>query len=137
MIALTSIFGSCMKYPDGPVLTLRSSADRLSNFWVIDKYFEDGLDVTDEFNIHYASFVWRFSKDFSFDIYGQIDGVPWSRSGEWKFVESDRSIELLNQASDSTYTFRIEKLKQKHLWLAQADTVLHIFKQWRFKQKGK
>ena len=126
---------SCMKYPEGPLVSLRSKTERISNYWVIDQYLENGKNKTDSFKVIYADFVWRYGKDNSFDFFGKLNGVAWSRSGEWHFKEAKTEVALLNQASDSTYVMKIEKLKKQHLWLSQKDTATNIKREWHFKPR--
>lgn len=134
---LCVICGGCLKYQDGPVLSLRTKYERLANFWVIDKYAEDGEDKTDEYKTKFTDFTLRFGKDNSFDFYGTLNGKPYSRSGEWHFVSAKRSIRMQNQASDSIYDYRINKLMETQLWLEQKDTNTSITKSWHYKKKRK
>ena len=132
---LVTGIASCRKYKNGPWIAFHSKSDRVANLWVIDKYLEDGNNLTDVYFKTHTEFVWRFSKDGSFDIYGKIVNHPWSRSGEWKFIESKTSIEMLNQASDCTYVYRIMKLESNHLWLLQEDTATQVKTMIRLKTK--
>lgn len=127
---------SCTKYPNGANLSLRSSADRLANLWVLDKYLENGQNRSDSFALQYKDLVWRFGKDNSFDFYGQYKGNAWSRSGDWHFADNKQNINLVNQASDSTYSFAILQLREKILWLAQTDSS-GIKKEWHLIEKSK
>ncbi len=134
LLGLVLLAAACTKYPNGANFSTRSAADRLANLWVLEEYLENGQNRSDSFSMQYKDMVWRFGKDNSFDFYGQYKGNPWSRSGDWSFTNSKKSINLVNQASDSTYTYEILQLREKVLWLAQTDTS-GIQKEWHLIEK--
>ena len=135
LVSFSGIQSSCKKYPQGPFFSLRSKIDRLCNSWVIEEYLEDGQNKTDSFKLYYADFIWHYGADNSFDFYGKLNGTAWSRSGEWHFINAKSKIRLLNQASDSSYEMKIEKLMKAHLWLSQQDTASKIKREWKYKPK--
>ena len=128
------IASACTKYENGANVSLRSAADRLANLWVLEKYLEDGQDRSDSFAVQYKDMVWRFGKDNSFDFYGKYKGNPWSRSGDWNFSNAKKTINLVNQASDSTYSYEILQLREKVLWLTQTDSTGKV-KEWHLIEK--
>ena len=41
---------SCKKYPDGPLLSLRSKTEWVANNWKVGQALEGGKDVTSDYN---------------------------------------------------------------------------------------
>ena len=48
LFAMVLPFG-CKKYPDGPCFSLRSSKNRVTGTWRVDKFYMDGADSTEEY----------------------------------------------------------------------------------------
>jgi len=45
-LILALVLPSCGKYEEGPSISLRSKTSRIVNEWVVEKYYENGVDVT-------------------------------------------------------------------------------------------
>ncbi len=125
------LLSSCKKYEDGPLVSIRSKTDRLSNFWMVDSYTVDGEDSTNK----YIDFTWRFGKDQSFDFFGTLNGARWARTGIWEFTGNHAFIGMMNLASDSLYEFEIMKLKERKLWFSQVDPRTGSYREWHLKKR--
>jgi hypothetical protein len=103
----------CSKYPDGPMLSLRSRTERVSNTWKIDNYKVNGNDYTSLL----SGYTETFSKDGSYSYsWGSLSGT-----GKWAFQSKDEEIKLTGGSNQSTYTLVIMKLEEKQFWYYYMD----------------
>ncbi|OIO99729.1 MAG: hypothetical protein AUJ98_10335 [Bacteroidetes bacterium CG2_30_33_31] len=114
IIILSMVIGinSCKKYPDGPLLSLRSKTARMVNEWVIDKVMSKGVDVTDQYPKDY---LLSLKKD---DTYSKTDNAIVS-DGKWVFLDKKSQLQLTETKSGTQYVFTILRLKNKELTLEQ------------------
>ncbi len=85
---------SCKKYDDGPWFSIYSRKERATGNWYFELVREDGVDKTEE----YANHNVNMRRDgFLYWIQGYYGNNPWDTygiQGEWKFINSDRQIEM-------------------------------------------
>lgn len=111
-ITMTS-FQSCQKYPDGPMVSFRSRAERVANTWKVDNYKENGTD--------YTSLVTDYTETFSKDgAYSYSWGIL-SGTGTWSFQNKDEEIKLNGINNQSSQTLYILKLEEKQFWYYYMD----------------
>ncbi|MFM2017222.1 MAG: hypothetical protein RL007_878 [Bacteroidota bacterium] len=104
---------SCSKYPDGPMLSLRTRTERVSNTWKIDNYKVNGNDYTSLL----SGYTETFSKDGNYSYsWGSLSGT-----GTWAFQTNDKEIKLTGVSNQSTYTLVILKLEEKQFWYYYMD----------------
>lgn len=110
---------SCKKYPDGPDISFRSKAERLSNTWVIDQYFENGVNKTTDFKNLAKDYVMAIDKGGSYSLSYKVLGIiPYSESGTWAF-NGDKTKVVFTRTSPApvnTSDWTILKLKENELW---------------------
>lgn len=104
---------SCQKYPDGPQLSLRSRAARLSNNWKVENYKVNGDDYTSLVSGYSESFSKSGAYSYSWGI---LDG-----SGTWSFQNKDEEVKLSGNDTQSSRTLYIQKLEEKALWYYYLD----------------
>jgi hypothetical protein len=115
LIALIAIptMESCSKYPDGPVISFRSRAERVANTWKIDNYKVNGDDYTSLL----SGYTETFSKDGAYSYsWGSISGT-----GNWAFQNKDEEIRLTGTSNQDSYTMVILKLEEKQFWYYYMD----------------
>ncbi|MBK6830132.1 MAG: DUF5004 domain-containing protein [Flavobacteriales bacterium] len=121
MIALVAVTGlmGCKKYDDGPMFSLRSREERISNTWRIDRAMNGSDDVTSAFD----QYELRLTKahDASLTATYTLFGTDFSftTSGTWSFENKDEDLRLDFEDSDADETYQILRLKETELWLRE------------------
>lgn len=110
LIILLTVFmlQSCQKYEDGPMISLRSRTERVSNQWVVDNYKINGADYTSLLTSYNETFTKNGAYTYSWSLF---DG-----SGTWKFQNKDKEILLTGSDSQASRTLFILKLEEKSFW---------------------
>lgn len=114
-LALVGLLGlsNCQKYADGPLISIRSKAERVANTWKIDNYKKNGNDLTSMM----SGYTETFSKDGSYSyVWGNFDGT-----GKWVFQNNDSEIRLTGVTNQNDYTLVILKLEEKEFWYYYMD----------------
>jgi len=112
VVALTAIIlfsiPACQKYPDGPMISLRSRTERVSNTWKVDKYIKNGNDYTSSM----IGYTETYTKD------GNYSYLWANHSGTaiWNFQNSDKEIQLIGVSHQESRTLYILKLEEKEFW---------------------
>lgn len=110
--AIITVSG-CKKYPDGPVLSLHSRAERVANTWKVDNYKINGSDYTSLV----SGYTETYSKDGNYSYaWGNASGT-----GSWKFQNSDKEIALTGINNQGSYTLVILKLEEDQFWYYYMD----------------
>lgn len=111
---------SCEKYPDNPLISLHSRAERVANTWSIDNYKIDGADFT--------SLVTGYSETFTKSGGYSYNWSALEGTGTWAFQNNDEEILLTGIDNQQTRTLFILKLEEKQFWYYYMDgTKKHEF----------
>lgn len=121
-IIASSILSSCGKYEEGPKLSLASKKGRVANTWMIEKFYEDGVDKTSDYRTFAASESFEYKKDGTYtqsqtatSLFG---GGTDTDSGTWEFINDNEDIKTLSSEAGSTPdTMRILRLKSNEMWV--------------------
>jgi len=106
-IAIIGIQG-CQKYPDGPMISLKSRTERVSNSWKVDNYKVNG----DDFTSLVSGYTEIYTTDGNYSYkFGIISGT-----GKWAFQNSDEEIRITGTDNQSSVTLFIQKLEEKQFW---------------------
>ena len=117
-IFLAGILSTCKKYPEGPLISLRTKVQRLTGTWKVEKYLIDGADST---AIKYpVECSYRITnKEHTTQIFDRC-GSSQSQS-EWDFNENRTSLIFKSSGSPLFLTkpieWKIMKLKFKEMHL--------------------
>jgi hypothetical protein len=112
LVLLTST-EACKKYEDGPLLSLRSRTERVSNTWKVENYKVNGTDYTSLV----ANYTETYSKDGNYSYsWGVLSG-----SGTWKFQNKDAEIKLTGISNQDDHVLVILKLEEKSFWYYYLD----------------
>jgi len=110
---------SCKKYEDGPMLSLRSKKERISNVWVIESATRNGVDVTNNYKDYILTMTnsggatLQLKVDFfGTDVFLQTDGT-------WSLEELNNNLRLDFENNDFDRYYKITKLKEKELGLKE------------------
>ncbi len=106
--ALVPTFQSCQKYDDGPMFSIRTRTQRVSNQWTVDNYKINGSDYTSLA----SSYTETFSKSGAYSYSWSI----LSGAGTWAFQNKDKEIKLTGNDDQSSRTLYILKLEEKSFW---------------------
>lgn len=105
----------CKKYEDGPGLSFRSKAARVSNTWEVESYTINGLDNTSSLkNLNYTE---TYDKDGNCS-YNSSAG---SGSGKWEFQSDKEQIKRSGLSGQSSETLYILRLKENEFWYYYLD----------------
>ena len=113
LLGITLLLGTtaCKKYEEGPGISFRSKAERVANTWLIDQYVGADGDIDKETD----SDTFVFTKDGKASItYNNV-----TQDGTWEFQKDKEEIKFDYEFYDATY--KIIKLKEKEMWLADED----------------
>ena len=107
-ICLMPFVQGCKKYPDGPLISFRSRAERVANTWRVDQYLKNGTDYT----YLMAGYIETYTKegDYSYS-WGNHSGT-----GIWGFQNSDTEIALTGIKNQENHILVILKLEEKEFW---------------------
>lgn len=103
-------FDSCKKYPDGPMLSLRTKTERVSNVWIVEKCTKNGTDIT----ASKTDRTYELKKDGTF-IYTSSSKTE---QGTWAFIDKKEWLEV--KTSDP-FKWEILRLKEKEMWVREND----------------
>jgi hypothetical protein len=105
---------SCGKYEEGPSLSLRSKASRIDGSWKVEKYTEDGTDLTSD----YATLTFEFTKDGSFTISDNYLGQVFSETGSWELTSNNEDL-TFTFSDGTTDVYKILRLTNSDFWISQ------------------
>lgn len=121
-IVLTVIGNGCKKYEEGPALSLRSKKGRVDNTWKIEKYYENGVDLTAAL-LAVDDVTIDLTKD-GHVTWTEVDvqsGNGSTQTGSWEFTSKKESI-LIQISGGMSFSgtgndiWNILRLKNKELW---------------------
>ena len=115
-------FSSCSKYEEGPAISFRTKAARVANEWVVDKAYDNGVEVNVSL---YNGYILKLEKDGSGTITYPLIGTS---DIQWEFNDSKekirtRSKDILgnwNEWKDDDFV-TIIKLKNDEFWTKDKD----------------
>jgi len=110
---IMTVFQSCKKYPDGPLISLKSKTERVCNTWKVDNYKVNGNDFT--------SLVANYTETYTKDGNYLYTFVGLSGSGTWAFQNKYKEIRITGIDNQSSQTLYIQKLEEKQFWYYYLD----------------
>jgi len=125
--ALILIFStSCKKYEDGPLVNLTSKNQRVANTWTVDRAYDNGQEVTDDFD-NYELYTTidgdaKLEADYSF---GSVR-FEYETNGTWSFEDSKENLSLDFENDDADNKFQILKLTEDEMHLREIGGDLEI-----------
>lgn len=110
---------SCGKYEDGPDFTLRSKKARIAGSWTLDKFIEDGVDLTSQVTASGYSISFDFTKDGSYSEAEYVSGQPvGTNSGTWKLSLNKENL-VVTYLGGTVTAYTILRLTNSELWLQE------------------
>ncbi|MFZ6051648.1 hypothetical protein [Halocola ammonii] len=119
-IFATTLFTSCSKYEEGPLISFRSKKARISNTWQIEQALDDGEDVTDQYDQYELEML--DDGDASLAALYTLGDLTfeYETDGTWSFEDSKEQLQLDFEDDDADRLYDILRLKEKELWLKEA-----------------
>ncbi|MCI4670329.1 MAG: DUF4822 domain-containing protein [Bacteroidia bacterium] len=119
ILALIAAMTGC-KYPEGPVLSISSATNRISQNWeVISATDSAGNDISD----NYDEAVFDFEDDKDAEATLEILGIPVDFIGTWDLDNDQTIFELDLQQTNTTIPFKREyeilRLSNSEFWLKE------------------
>jgi len=127
LLLLVTVAG-CKKYPDGPLVSLRSKKERVANNWKVGQAFENGNDVTSDYTKYELDLTKGGEASLS-AIYVVLGATfEFVTSGNWTLVSDNEKLYFDFDNNDGDATYSILKLEEDDMWLKKdGDSVeLHL-----------
>jgi hypothetical protein len=119
-------FTSCDNYPDGPLISLVSKTDRVTNNWKIAQAFKDSVDVTSDYN----QYELNLSKDGTAKLTAKYvflgANFDFVTNGDWTFVDDTKKISFNYENDSADGVYQILKLKEDEMWLKEDGGTLEL-----------
>lgn len=110
---------SSCKYEDGPFISLRSKEERVANVWVIDKAFDNGTDVTSD----YEQYELNLDKDRNANLTSKYSSgnitFSFTTKGNWVFENKKNDIRFDFDDDDADMVYEILRLKENEFWIKE------------------
>jgi hypothetical protein len=124
---------SCSKYSDGPSISFTSRKARLCNDWILESFFRNETDKTDE----NQTVKLVFDKDGSYSMStltnysGQLQGVY--EHGTWQFEDNKGQLFLYDDVDeDPVHIYTIKELRRKSLKLEEKFSSIGVTNTYQF-----
>ena len=98
----------CKKYPDGPMISLKSRTERIANNWKVDNCKVNGIEHT--------SFVSGLIESYTTDGNYSFQWGLYSGTGTWSFQNNDNEIRVIGIDYQTDVTLYILKLEEEQFW---------------------
>lgn len=124
----TFIASSCKKYEDGPIVSVRSKEERIANTWVIEKAYDNGNDVTSD----YDQYELMMDKDQKAKLTTNYKSgnvtFTFATDGVWLFENDKNDLRLDFDDNDADRVYEILRLTEEELWLKEkgGEQELHL-----------
>jgi hypothetical protein len=124
---------SCSKYSDGPSISFTSRKARLCNDWILESYFRNETDKTDE----NQTIKLVFDKDGTYSMStvtnyaGQLQG--FYEHGTWQFEDNKGQVFLYNGVDEEPiHVYNIKELRRKRLKLEEVFSSIGVTNTYQF-----
>lgn len=124
---------SCSKYSDGPSISFTTRKARLCNDWILESYFRNETDKTDE----NQTIKLVFDKDGTYSMStvtnfaGQLQGKY--EHGTWQFEDNKGQVYLYNGIDEEPiHVYTIKELRRKRLKLEEKFSSIGVTNTYQF-----
>ena len=130
LLVISSAISSCRKYEEGPNVSLRTKAARVTNNWRIESAQLNGTEVSlDPLWAKQKHDMYRDGK-YIITIINPITLEARNLQGNWTLYDHDTKIALTTKNFSgniySTNEFNILKLYNKQFWIRKVDNSLEL-----------
>lgn len=123
---LISLFGSCKKYDEGPLISFRSKEKRLMGTWQIEHYFVNGHDSSSYFTQYDSPLI-----DIDYNVFFMIEDLYTLRPKKSKWIDADWSWD------NNMNNIRMDFIEPGHLedeWLNTGPFIIGETVSWEIKK---
>ncbi len=126
-LAVVVVISGCNNYEYGPGISLRTKSARLSNEWIIEDAYKNGVLLTDSL----PEFKITFKKDgevtkANVETNGTDIDTLDIKTGLWEFDRDAKNVLLLfanNSGVQEARIWRILKLTNSEFWFEERDSL--------------
>lgn len=126
--------GSCKKYPDGPVISLRTKCQRITGEYQLEKYIVNSIDSTNSLS-HSVYFPQQgsystFQYQYKF-LKEDLQLIEPYIGGSWELISKKEKLRLFPSYHDSSQVqyyeilkkgdYEILRLTNKEFWLGSSE----------------
>lgn len=128
LVSFTLLFSECKKYPEGPSISFRSKKERIANNWKLQKYLENDIDKTADFNNIHSKWNLLTTKEGDYTISREFYGVvSTTEKGTWALTAGNKNFALTPTSISagtlpSPSSWQILKLFEKEFWVRSYDS---------------
>ena len=123
------LIGSCGKYEEGPLISLRSKEQRVANQWKVADAHKYGVDITPEFKNYRYVFDKFGNAEAHIYINPDLDIVlkgDWELKNDSEILELDLEGDSLGTQVNWEYEYRIIALKEAEMQLVRTSDELEL-----------
>lgn len=130
IVVASACLTSCRKYEEGPNVSFRTKAARVTNNWKIESALVNGTEVSqDPLWAKQKHYMYRDGK-YIMTIINPVTLEAKNLQGTWKLYDHDSKIALTTKNFsgniDSTNEFNILKLYNKQFWIRKVDNSVEL-----------
>lgn len=118
-VAAMFVFAGCGKYEDGPGFSLRSKEARVAGIWTIEKYYENGVDITADIIPSGTTVTAEFTKDGSYTLTSSViylgQTFTTTETGTWALTNDNANLTMTDSQGDAS-SVRILRLTNSEMW---------------------
>jgi hypothetical protein len=116
----------CKKYDDGPTISLRTKTERVANNWKVGQAYEDGKDVTSDYNRYELNTTKGGNASLSAKYKFAGNNFDFTTEGTWSFVNDKKKISFNFDNNDADGVYQILKLKEDEMWMRKDGETLEL-----------
>ncbi len=117
---------SCKKYSDGPLLSLRSKTERVSNNWKVGQAYDGDSDVTGSYNKYELDLTKTGSASLTANYKIITVDYDYTTKGTWAFVSNKDKISFDFDNNNADGVYEILRLKEDEMWLKRESDKLEL-----------
>lgn len=125
VVILLSVTG-CQKYPEGPLVSIRTKTERVANQWKVGQALDNGSDVTSNYNMFELRLTKKGGATLSLKYTALGSTLEYTTEGQWSFVNNKEDISFDYDNNDADAVYRILKLEEEEMWLKQDNTSVEL-----------
>ncbi len=148
ILLLITLTLACGRYDEGPAFSLRSVEKRVANYYALDDFTKDGVDMRQEIADSCGEFWWflsekeTYGKENSLMVYPTDSIVPYKAN--YVISPDNREIEIgFYPSTDFPYPYyyigiepfkggvylswKIERLTKEEMWLSCSDSIANYY----------
>ncbi len=120
-----TLFQSCSKFTDGPLISLRTKKQRIVGEWKIE--YSVNLKTNVKHSADYDAWIFSIKKDGSFTNTIYYGDTETSINGSWIFIDNQIKLEQTNKSGEIQEFYTILRLTKKEFWIKNKVEEIHYY----------